>query len=137
MQKDLVILNKVIFNGAVWREEHPKRAGSPPPRQGGAAGLKKSGWFSVLQGLTWLTQLGLSLAVPPLLCLLGAGWLARQFSLGPWVWVLGILLGLGAAGCTFAGFARMFLRQNGGAGENSGGKTGGEGQSGSQRRKHG
>ena len=98
-----------------------------PGGQGGRAGVKKSGWFSVLQGLTWLTQLGLSLAVPPLLCLLGAGWLARQFSLGPWIWVLGILLGLGAAGCTFAEFARMFLRQNGGKGKNAGpGRSGGE-----------
>ena len=75
--------------------------------------MKKDGWFAALQNLTWLTQLGLSLAVPPLLCLFGAGWLARRFSLGPWVWVLGILLGLGAAGCTFAEFARMFLRRNG------------------------
>lgn len=77
--------------------------------------MKKDGWFAALQNLTWLTQLGLSLAVPPLLCLFGAGWLARRFSLGPWVWVLGILLGLGAAGCTFAEFARMFLRRNGSA----------------------
>lgn len=82
--------------------------------------MKKDGWFRVLQNLTWLTQLGLSLAVPPLLCLLGAGWLARRFSLGAWVWALAILLGLGAAGCTFAGFARMFLRQTGGRGREDG-----------------
>lgn len=75
--------------------------------------MKKDGWFAVLQNLTWLTQLGLSLAVPPLLCLAAAGWLARRFSLGPWVWVLAILVGLGTAGCTFAEFARMFLRRNG------------------------
>lgn len=35
--------------------------------------MKKKGWFSVLQNLSWLTQLGLSLAAPPVLCLLGAG----------------------------------------------------------------
>ena len=34
--------------------------------------MKKKGWFSVLQNLSWLTQLGLSLAAPPVLCLLGA-----------------------------------------------------------------
>jgi len=38
--------------------------------------VKKKGWFSVLQNLSWLTQLGLSLAAPPVLCLLGAGWLS-------------------------------------------------------------
>ena len=36
--------------------------------------MKKKGWFSVLQNLSWLTQLGLSLAAPPVLCLLGAAW---------------------------------------------------------------
>ena len=53
--------------------------------------MKKKGWFSVLQNLSWLTQLGLSLAAPPVLCLLGAGWLA----------------------CTFAEFVKMFRRKNG------------------------
>ena len=61
--------------------------------------MKRDGWFSALQNLTWLTQLGLSLAAPPLLCLFGAGWLAQKFSLGPWVWAVAILLGLGAAAC--------------------------------------
>ena len=59
--------------------------------------MKKKGWFSVLQNLSWLTQLGLSLAAPPVLCLLGAGWLARRFSLGPWVYFAAIVLGVGAA----------------------------------------
>ena len=72
-----------------------------------------AGWFSVLQNLSWLTQLGLSLAAPPVLCLLGAGWLARRFSLGPWVYFAAIVLGLGAAACTFAEFVKMFRRKNG------------------------
>ncbi len=91
--------------------------------------MKKDGWFASLQNLTWLTQLGLSLTVPPVLCLLLAGWLAEKFLLGPWVWLAAILLGLGASGCTFAEFMRMFLRRSGRrppetgpeAGSNSGG----------------
>ena len=75
--------------------------------------MKTQGWFSVLQNLSWLTQLGLSLAAPPVLCLLGAGWLARRFSLGPWVYFAAIVLGLGAAACTFAEFVKMFRRKNG------------------------
>ena len=74
--------------------------------------MKKKGWFSVLQNLSWLTQLGLSLAAPPVLCLLGAGWLARRFSLGPWVYFAAIVLGLGAVACTFAEFVKMFRRKN-------------------------
>ena len=45
--------------------------------------------------------------------LLGAGWLARRFSLGPWVYFAAIVLGLGAAACTFAEFVKMFRRKNG------------------------
>ncbi len=43
--------------------------------------------------LIWLTQLGLSVAVPPVLCTWGALWLRNRFSLGPWVLFLGIGLG--------------------------------------------
>ena len=75
--------------------------------------MKKKGWFSVLQNLSWLTQLGLSLAAPPVLCLLGAGWLARRFSLGPWVYFAAIVLGLGAVACTFAEFVKLFRRKTG------------------------
>lgn len=42
----------------------------------------------------------------------GAG-LARRFSLGPWVYFAAIVLGLGAAACTFAEFVKMFRRKNG------------------------
>ena len=95
--------------------------------------MKKKGWFSVLQNLSWLTQLGLSLTVSLRMLettgwpwqrllaaelgtragLLGAGWLARRFSLGPWVYFAAIVLGLGAAACTFAEFVKMFRRKNG------------------------
>lgn len=86
--------------------------------------MKKDGWFASLQNLTWLTQLGLSLTVPPVLCLLLAGWLAERFLLGPWVWLAAILLGLGASACTFAEFMRMFLRRSGRR-PPEGGQTGG------------
>lgn len=75
--------------------------------------MKKNGWFSVLQNLSWLTQLGLSLATPPVLCLLAAGWLERRFALGPWVYAAAIVLGVGAAACTFVKFAQMLMRRSG------------------------
>lgn len=75
--------------------------------------MKKSGWFAALQNLTWLTQLGLSLAVPPILCLVAADWLAKRFDLGAWVFVVAIFLGIGGSASTFAQFARMMARKNG------------------------
>ena len=37
---------------------------------------------ALAQGLPLITQFGLSLAVPPAVCLFGAGWLRTQFCLG-------------------------------------------------------
>ena len=43
--------------------------------------------------LIWMTQLGISVAVPMALCTLGSVWLRNRFDLGPWVLFLGIGLG--------------------------------------------
>ena len=44
--------------------------------------------------LTWLTQLGLSTALPPLGFILFAVWLRNRWGWGIWVLWIGILLGL-------------------------------------------
>lgn len=44
--------------------------------------------------LIWLTQLGVSVAAPLTLCILGALWLRSRFDLGIWVLFAGIGLGL-------------------------------------------
>ncbi len=75
--------------------------------------MNKQGWFGALKNLAWLTQLGFSLAFPPVVCLAGAFWLAKRFSLGPWIFVAAIILGIGTAASTFAEFVKMFRRKNG------------------------
>lgn len=44
--------------------------------------------------LIWLTQLGLSVALPPLGFILLAVWLRDRFALGTWVIWVGIVLGI-------------------------------------------
>lgn len=44
--------------------------------------------------IVWLTQLGLSVAMPIAGFVLLAVWLRQQFSLGAWVIVVGVVLGL-------------------------------------------
>lgn len=53
--------------------------------------------------LTWLTQLGLSVAVPLAGFVLLAVWLRERFSLGAWVIIVGVVLGLY---CAVDGFLR-------------------------------
>ena len=47
--------------------------------------------------LIWMTQLGISVAVPMALCTLGSVWLRNRFDLGPWVLFLGIGRGFSLA----------------------------------------
>lgn len=54
-------------------------------------------WFKALRELSWLTQLGFSIVSPLLICVLGSVWLRNRFTLGRWVVIVGLLLGLGGA----------------------------------------
>ena len=47
--------------------------------------------------LVWITQLGLSVAIPLGGFVLVALWLQKKFQLGPWVIVVGVILGLTGA----------------------------------------
>lgn len=44
--------------------------------------------------LAWLTQLGLSVALPPAVCILFAVWMRNRFGWGVWVIWVGIVLGI-------------------------------------------
>ena len=55
---------------------------------------------ALAQGLPLITQFGLSLAVPPAVCLFGAGWLRTQFCLGEWI--IGAAVVLAVAGVVSA-----------------------------------
>lgn len=55
--------------------------------------------YKFMEGLIWLTQVGLSILCPLLLFILGAVWLHNHCSVGSWIIVVGIVLGLlGAVG---------------------------------------
>ena len=64
--------------------------------------------FRVLSVLVWLTQLGLSVAGPPVLFILLGSWLKDRFGLGSWVLIVGIALGvLGAIGGLISSFQTL------------------------------
>lgn len=55
--------------------------------------------FTSMKYLSLLSQLGISVIVPPLLCILATLWLKNRFGLGDWVVLVGILIGM-AVGLT-------------------------------------
>ncbi len=65
--------------------------------------MKKS---DVLRYLSSLTQLGLSIAVPPVLCIFFGLWLQKKWGVGDWVIVVCLLVGIVSGACSFASFVR-------------------------------
>lgn len=67
------------------------------------------GLYKALEDLVWLTQLGLSILLPLLLCLGGCWWATNRWGWPLWVYLPGILLGLAAGAQNFWVFAKERL----------------------------
>ena len=67
------------------------------------------GLYKALEDLVWLTQLGLSILLPLLLCLGGCWWATNRWDWPLWVYLPGILLGLAAGAKSFWVFAKERL----------------------------
>ena len=55
-------------------------------------------WSNMLKNLSLLTQFGLSLITPLLLCLALCWWLYSRFGWGGWIFIFGFFFGLGGSG---------------------------------------
>lgn len=67
---------------------------------------KKTDW----RGLILLSQLGISIMVPPVISLMAAKWLCERFSLGSWVYFAAVVLGIGSAYTSAVDLVRPLLR---------------------------
>ncbi len=66
--------------------------------------------YDIFKNLVWVTQLGLSVAAPPVLCIFAAVWLRGRFELGGWVVALGVALGVGGAAASLISSLRAVKR---------------------------
>lgn len=73
---------------------------------------KKSEMLEALRGLSYLTQVGLSVATPIVLCLLAARWLQSRFEWGGWVLFVGLLIGLTSGLMSLWKFLRLVERKS-------------------------
>ncbi len=58
-------------------------------------------WTDLMKNLTMLTQFGLSLITPLILCLMACWFLNTRLGFGGWIYIPGFFFGLGGSG-TFA-----------------------------------
>lgn len=61
-----------------------------------------------IQSFTMLTQLGISIVTPPLVCIWLGTVIQRHFSLGTWVVIVGLIVGLLTSVSTAIAFYRRF-----------------------------
>lgn len=66
----------------------------------------------ILRCVSYLTQFGLSVVMPILLCVLFAVWLCGRYGIGEWLIAVFLFVGLVSAGCGFYKFAKIFLTMN-------------------------
>lgn len=58
----------------------------------------------IFSQLSWLTQLGISLVAPPLLCILFVQWGIERWAWPEWTMFLAFFFGLGGTGASFYKF---------------------------------
>ena len=61
--------------------------------------------------LSMITQFGLSVAAPIVLCALAASWIKQRFGLGDWVSLAGILIGVGSGICSMVNFIKTIQKK--------------------------
>lgn len=68
----------------------------------------------ILNAMSYLTQLGLSVALPPVLCILLGVWIQGRTGVGEWIIVVMLIVGLISGACSFASFYKRFAHTNNG-----------------------
>ncbi|MEG2769728.1 MAG: AtpZ/AtpI family protein [Oscillospiraceae bacterium] len=74
-------------------------------------GKKNNYITSIIQGISFLGQLGLSIATPVVMCLVLAYLAQKHLNAGEWVWLVALVLGLGGGASSFITFAKRAARR--------------------------
>lgn len=69
-------------------------------------------WSELVKNITMLSQLGLSLITPILLCLAICWMLVSKTGVGEWIYILGFFFGLGGSGTVAYKFYLSISRQH-------------------------
>ena len=73
---------------------------------------KQTDWIQAVKTALTCMQFGLTTIAPLVLCVALTWWLRKQFSLGSWVTLVGLLIGLVAMTLTLIRYIRGFIRDS-------------------------
>lgn len=74
---------------------------------GGAAGPNRSDNSAMGAALVYASQIGFSIACPMVLFIGGGAWLDNRLGWGPWLLLVGVILGIASAGALFYQIAKI------------------------------
>lgn len=66
--------------------------------------------FNSMKYVTMLSQLGLSVIIPPLVCIWLSLWLKEKFNFGDWVVLVGIFLGIASGITSLINYLKVFVK---------------------------
>ena len=75
-------------------------------------GWTVKGWYKALEDLVWLTQLGLNMLLPLVLCLAGCWWAVEHWGWPEWLFLPAVGLGLAAGAQNFWVFCKERLERS-------------------------
>ena len=76
------------------------------------SGAELEGWYKALEDLVWLTQLGLNMLLPLVLCLAGCWWAVEHWGWPEWLFLPAVGLGLAAGAQNFWVFCKERLERS-------------------------
>jgi len=68
-------------------------------------------FYKALSDLVWLTQLGLTMLLPLVMCLGACWWAVEHWGWPMWLYIPAVLLGLAAGGQNFWSFAKQRINR--------------------------
>ncbi len=72
---------------------------------------KKKDYNKIIRAFAWITQLGLNMVTPLILCIFIAGYIQRKFQLGNTIMLISILLGIGGSFMSLVNFIRTVRKE--------------------------
>lgn len=73
-----------------------------------------NGKYRNLKAVGWLTQFGLNMVSPIILCIAAALWIKSRFNTGDWVMLLALVLGVSSSVLNMAMFIQSVNKETGG-----------------------
>lgn len=69
--------------------------------------------YKSMRALAWVTQLGLNMVTPLVLCIIAAAWLKNKFGMGDWIIFAAIIIGAGGSVVSMFSFIKTVNKENG------------------------